>query len=492
MRKRLYGPPGTGKTAALLAAVESELESGTKPNKIGFFAFTRRGASEAALRASSHFGQDIASELIYFRTLHSLCYELVEATPDQIMAPSDYKAINDYFGFESAQSITWSSGGNAQKYADRLLQAVNLSRARCEPLFRHYHLYDDGIIWQDLANFDAGLAYYKKETNKLEFHDLLERVLEDPDKLPCLDLLIIDEAQDLSTVQWNLVDELAKRAKKTIIAGDDDQAIYVWAGADVKRFVDFKVDENRVLNKSYRVPRKIQEVSNNIISRIHNRVQKDWGPRDEEGVVRSVDSLLEVDFSSGEWLVLARNMLHLLKITEMFWDKGYIYTRSMSEDNTSTSIDTALWRHAELWSKFAREEPVRWESLSPVLRNTRYSGVKGERGKDVCAADLGLKNLGPWFVEFIGVDMDARDYMRRCLSNKEHPNKARIHLSTIHSAKGAECDNVVLLTDMAVRTYNNYYQDEDAEHRVFYVGASRAKQSLTIVEPTTQKRYVVQ
>ena len=57
----------------------------------------------------------------------------------------------------------------------------------------------------------------------------------------------------------------------------------------------------------------------------------------------------------------------------------------------------------------------------------------------------------------------------------------RIILSTIHGVKGGEQDNVVLLTDLSKNTQVNNEKNPDDENRLFYVGATRAKQHLPIV-----------
>ena len=61
------------------------------------------------------------------------------------------------------------------------------------------------------------------------------------------------------------------------IAGDDDQAIYQWAGADVESFVNLKGNET-VLEQSYRIPKKVHEVAQGILNRIprENRNEKKW------------------------------------------------------------------------------------------------------------------------------------------------------------------------------------------------------------------------
>ena len=50
---------------------------------------------------------------------------------------------------------------------------------------------------------------------------------------------MVDEAQDLTPLQWDMVVKIAKGVDRVYIAGDDDQAIYEWNGADVKHFSNF-------------------------------------------------------------------------------------------------------------------------------------------------------------------------------------------------------------------------------------------------------------
>ena len=63
-------------------------------------------------------------------------------------------------------------------------------------------------------------------------------MIEEKHKIPEFDVVFIDEAQDLSPLQWKLYDVLKTKAKDIYLAGDDDQAIFAWAGADVKRFIE--------------------------------------------------------------------------------------------------------------------------------------------------------------------------------------------------------------------------------------------------------------
>ena len=80
-----------------------------------------------------------------------------------------------------------------------------------------------------------------------------------------------------------------------------------------------------------------------------------------------------------------------------------------------------------------------------------------------------------------------RSYLVAALRRGEKLTKTpRIRLSTIHSAKGGEADNVILFSDMANRTYKDMQKQPDNERRVFYVGVTRTKENLHIIMPRTK------
>ena len=91
----------------------------------------------------------------------------------------------------------------------------------------------------------------KKEKSKKDFTDLIVDYIARDIKTN-FEVLFIDEAQDLSYLQWQMVRTMWKKSKKTYIAGDDDQAIFQWAGADIDHFIALKeeVDEIKVLEQS--------------------------------------------------------------------------------------------------------------------------------------------------------------------------------------------------------------------------------------------------
>ena len=105
-------------------------------------------------------------------------------------------------------------------------------------------------------------------------------------------------------------------------------------------------------------------------------------------------------------------------------------------------------------------------------------------GIDQLTNDFGLKTKKVWYEAFNDAGARRIEYLRKMRANGEKLNKKpRIELSTIHAAKGGECENVVLLTDLTKTTMEAYEKNPDDENRLFYVGATRTKENLHIINP---------
>ena len=98
--------------------------------------------------------------------------------------------------------------------------------------------------------------------------------------------------------------------------------------------------------------------------------------------------------------------------------------------------------------------------------------------------DFGIDYGDTWYETF-NADPEQTLYIRQMLSNKEKLSQdARVKLSTIHSAKGGEADNVLLIldnTDKIREAIEKSPEKADEEHRVWYVGVTRTKQNLYIM-----------
>lgn len=135
---------------------------------------------------------------------------------------------------------------------------------------------------------------------------------------------LVHNCQDLSKLQWLCIDKLLEMPtlEMLIIAGDDDQCIHSWAGASVENFLNFNTIRQEILSQSYRVPKKIHTLAQNVISKVQNRQQKEYLPRNVEGKIEYTQSLSEIDFKGNSWLILARNQYQLKQMYKELYDIG--------------------------------------------------------------------------------------------------------------------------------------------------------------------------
>ena len=115
---------------------------------------------------------------------------------------------------------------------------------------------------------------YKNKLRLYDFTDMLEVFVEQGSQYcPPLEVSFIDEAQDLSPLQWDVAHVIEKHSERIYCAGDDDQAIYRWAGADVDHFIGLN-GGFEVLEQSYRIPSNVHAIASKIAKRIRRRVPK--------------------------------------------------------------------------------------------------------------------------------------------------------------------------------------------------------------------------
>jgi superfamily I DNA/RNA helicase len=317
------------------------------------------------------------------------------------------------------------------------------------------------------------------------------------DGSPRLDVLIIDEAQDLSSLQWSCVEKLARYSKEIYVAGDDDQAIYTWAGADVQKFISLE-GSKKVLNQSYRVPRKVHDIALGVVNRIKTRIPKVWKPRKEEGGVYFHNKVEHIDMKEGEWLILARNNYLLNHVEEYLKLSGKVYQK-----NNKPSVPDNLIEAIQNWEKLRKGEEVEAFKIKKLLTYFKadsgikkgFKTLKGEDDETLLnmkelKLKFGLLTDKIWHESFELLGDKQREYMISCLRAGEKLVSSRIKLNTIHGSKGGEAENVVLLTDMANRSYEELYKNSDHECRAFYVGVTRTKNNLHIVKGKTRKEFV--
>jgi superfamily I DNA/RNA helicase len=95
---------------------------------------------------------------------------------------------------------------------------------------------------------------------------------------------------------------------------------------------------------------------------------------------------------------------------------------------------------------------------------------------------------GSW--EQLNIPDESKSYIKGLLNNGDDLLKEpRIKVSTIHGVKGEECENVVLFTDLEKVVYDSALSNPDPEHRLFFVGVTRTKENLYIMQSTEEYNY---
>lgn len=380
--------------------------------------------------------------------------------------------------------------------ADRALFMENLARVRCVDLREQYELNHDNLGWNFVDHISRALREYKRTTHLLDYTDMLEHFARS-DWSPNLEELYVDEAQDLSLLQWQVVQKLARTCKKVTIAGDDDQAIYRWAGAAVEHFVDMQ-GRAEVLGQSWRCPAEVQELSHELISRVSHRRPKAWRPREGSGLIERVQRFSEVDLWGPDVLVLARNAFVIRDHLDDIRSDGIIY-----EYKGHSSVSRPILEAVRNWERLRSGEEILADEARQVYeymssgRGVRrgYKTLPGTPPDQPVSMDW-LKTSGGLMVDNIWHEAldrmatDDRVYLLRARQKGETTTgKPRVRISTIHGAKGGEAEHVVILRDMANRTYDEMHERPEDEARVWYVAVTRAKSKLTIVAPQSNMAY---
>lgn len=476
----IIGCPGTGKTTTLLKKVDEAIQNGISPSQIAYVSFSKKASTEAIDRALVKFPNLTRKDFCYFRTLHSMAFLLLNLSKGEVMSDKHYQDFAEKYGnpFKFMYDNSTERVPQGGFLADKCLRQYALAKSKRISLREQweYDNYDD-LKWNDLVDFVDKFTEYKAANLLLDFSDFLDECQNSIN----VKLFIIDEAQDLTQQQWAFARRVCGDCPHIIIAGDDDQSIYEWAGADVRNLLKLK-GELQVLPVSYRLPKNIYNLAQKLAQRIQYRFPKDWKPREDEGEVHWITNLEDVDLTQKTWLLLARHGYQLDRLEELCRLQGVIYYLDgwsnqadyvkaiITYEKLRSGKDISLGEAINVAS-YIIDEPIPKEDRRYILRD--------------------FVNVDPfmtWMEALTRISNDQREYIRSCRRNGESLSQhGRVVISTIHGAKGGEAENVLVMTDISRRVAESIYAD--AETRVWYVAVSRAKEKLYLLTPETPSHY---
>ena len=442
---KVIGPPGTGKTFTLINIVREHVKMGVQTEKIAFLTFTNNAADEARKRVLEAFPEKTRMDFPHFSTLHKLASSLGGLMGKGVLNSEVLLQFDSKIGME----VVWMKQGDPQSAEERpdhtALSIQSFARGRCISLEQAVidgnftevgdSLFDDAlrdyfkrmhgrvVNVEGLDLLKLYLAEYNRfkiERNLADFDDVIDSAQSEmfEKNITDFDLLIIDEAQDLSDLQWNFVKRLIDKAKKVVVAGDDDQAIMVPFGASPSAFLHFE-GTPLVLNKSRRVPKAAHDyVMKNIMetmkSRFPDRLEKQWFPSERPGEIA-----IEIE-----------------KLVRSSIDQGGTGKPTLAKSKISLN---------DLISFVSVTPDEEWLIMAPT--------------KKTCAAiSTGLRQLGvPHFHRnqpILGADRTA----------------SLVRVMTIHTSKGDEANNAALVISSL-----GDIKMIDADPRLVYVAQTRAK-----------------
>jgi superfamily I DNA/RNA helicase len=339
---------------------------------------------------------------------------------------------------------------------------------------------------------------YKALLKKLDYTDLLLLVKEQKIKIP-VDVVFIDEAQDLTKLQWQVVLQFFQEAKSWIVAGDPNQSIFEWAGADVPYFLNMRTDEQRVLEKSYRCCTAVWNMAKSVYACIKEKAPIPDKGTDEEGfaIVSQTnelpDNVLYSLAKQGSLLCLALQNSYLDKYIEYCITYGIPYAIKL-QGRTNYCVKpsvvkyfkklTAILQDTNLFDKYITNN-----SSHPRTDSRTDRAIKEQLAKDgipewdFTDKEAIQRNIVALIDGKLSTNEDKAFMLRSVLSGNILIAEDYITITNVHQVKGAEADYVMLCDNIAGQYRQRAENDtsyRDYLLRVLYVGVTRARHGIYI------------
>lgn len=478
---KVYGPPGTGKTTYLLSLLEAEAKM-VSLDRVAFLTFTRAARQEVQDRTAK-----TESALPFCRTIHSICYRSLRVHRGQMLQPKQIQDWGKEIGLELsgrvADPLAEDPYGEAvqQTVGDKLLNLNHLGRHRLVGLRAMLDATSDPTLDWDLAKwFTEAYRKWKDREGLLDYTDLLTEYLQAGRPLDC-DVMFVDEAQDLSRLQWKVIDKLGHSCTRVYLAGDDDQAIFTWAGASAYEFNSRHADSVKVLNQSWRCPKQVIKLAFGIVSQIEERVAKDVRPREAEGEVTDAARLTDDLLEDQRTFVLYRHHHRGRDLAKQLVDLGVPWLGVSSPlDDKRTLL--AL-RAAAAWDQNPGNRATPEETRSYLAKADPRALKVRETEAGLTRIEALVNNADP-LLSLRGI-YRGTGFIQRCVQLRGWAEvlSPRVTLQSIHASKGQEADTVIIDRELSRRTWEAMLRDPDDEHRVFYVGVTRARNRLIRLLP---------
>lgn len=538
---RIFGPPGTGKTTSTADHVR-RAASRFGADRVLVTSFSRAAAAELA-------AHDLPIGPEQVGTLHSLCYRALGRPEIAETHVEEWNAANPNLPITPVNRGRRLGGEDAVEDID---DHVNRGDVMLQRLNRLRGLMIVRECWpSDVSDFDQMWSTYKRKRRLKDFCDLIDVCYRDGVVAPGRPAVIFaDEAQDLNVMQLKLIRAWGTETEYLVLALDDDQTIYPFTGALPEAALDPDIPEDHqvVLEQSHRLPRAVHRLSDDLVRRLTRRQEKFYRPRPDPGAVRHISG----NYKSPEYAILSSATKHLeqgkrvMFITSCAYmlrpliqvlRKNAIpfhnpYRRSNGHWNpirlgTGSSARRILaltvahpdlgehrrvWTHEDvlLWAEWLRTKGI---LKTHAIQEIRLSDPKRtfpmERLSEVlepaavcsflAAYERGSRVLIDWWRARVQAEVGTRIQYPADIAQTRGSGalvgEPGIVVGTIHSVKGGEADVVYLFPDLSAAGDAQYQlggSARDSVIRLFYVGATRARETLYICERATSRAIAIE
>ena len=493
---QIVAPAGSGKTTTMVARLAVLLSRGVAPDRICVVTFNRDAAADLATRVARRLAAQVPeATAIEIRTLHALARQVLLDAGEGANLVADrlplLRAARRRIAAEDPSSLVPDAG-----VLDTWLSAWKVERREPPPEGRAaLEVYADLLALRGAVDFDdlvvrAGELLQTDPRLRLRWQERFEHVC-------------VDEFQDVDAAQLRLVRLLAAPEDNLFVVGDDDQTIYAWRLADVRRILRFSADypdARRVtLATNYRCPPTVIEASARMVAVNRERFAKPirapsaavagapiraWSTADPEWPDAMARFAAVEDAAGRPVCFLSRTRAELTPILLALVRAGVRHTTAapplVEAEPVIGLVDAAR-------TTDDRDHPFH------VLRRLR--AVRGwERGSpsgDLLADDdhAALDALLGWTAGFVTVEsfVAAYDAARARIAGLRDP-AALIELATVHASKGREWETVVLVGFEEDRIPNRRSLIDaddpnralEEERRLAYVALTRATRELIV------------
>jgi superfamily I DNA/RNA helicase len=521
-RELLLGIPGSGKTAHILNEVCEDVRAGVSGEEIAVVTFTRAARAEMRERLKRELPEH---EFPWIRTIHSACRRLLGPQSGTLLDVEQLREFAERYSYSLSDVADVGEDEAYQSFPtetadDRLRFVYEWGRTRGlsidEALARAPV---DGVAAPQVRQYAERYSAWKAEHHLVDFADLLEMTLA-AGLRPPVSIAFVDEAQDLSPIQVRLVEMWFRTCARLTVAGDDDQSVYVWHGADPGWLSRLAAEwPTRVLDRSHRVPSRIALLAQRIIDRNKARIAKPWQEVSAGGEILEHDRTRALALVDGKrsTLVLARNRMFLRPYSAALIEtsvpfvvegKGGVSPLSVPGIRPAVAVAVKISDGVKTICLGELNELVSCLSAnaSGLVHGTKAEierDAKQHRSRthtiDEFAATYGLLRLvsqiraeGPLSI-FTRLKPPERCYLQRLLDVHHELPEPIVGITSIHAAKGRQAQLVIVDSELTKATFKELSRGGQAgcesENRVFYVAVTRASETLVLVRPETSRRF---